>query len=101
MKLLEMVKDIVSPPPKSIGGIFSLKEAFHGGKNIFGQILGDVRCVTWGLMIRSYKEGGKVSQIINPNQSLELWKDLSLRLMVKRLQVQFPSCLTWDIIFEK
>ena len=33
---------------------------------------------------------------INPNQSLELWKDLSLRLMVKRFQrssqVQFPSC---------
>ena len=36
---------------------------------------------------------------INPNQSLELWKDLSLRLMVKRFQrlslVQFPSCWPW------
>ena len=52
-------------------------------------------------MIRSYEEGGKVSQMINPKQSLELWEDLSLRLMVKKLQVQFSSCLTWDIIFEK
>ena len=33
---------------------------------------------------------------INPNQSIELWSDLSLRLMVKRFQrvsqVLFPSC---------
>ena len=36
---------------------------------------------------------------INPNQSLKLWKHLSLRLMVKRFQrwsqVQFPSCWPW------
>ena len=71
-------------------------------------------------MIRSCKEGGKASQMhfpvfeqckksgnfprswwgthlkLSPNQSLELWKDLSLRLMDKRFQkssqVQFPSC---------
>ena len=33
---------------------------------------------------------------INPNQLLELWKDLSLKLMIKRFQwssqVQFTSC---------
>ena len=33
---------------------------------------------------------------INPNQSIELWKDLSSRFMVKRFQrssqVRFPSC---------
>ena len=26
----------MSPPPKSMGGLFSLKKAFHGGTNFFG-----------------------------------------------------------------
>ena len=26
----------MSPPPKSMGGLFSLKKAFHGGTNYFG-----------------------------------------------------------------
>ena len=44
---------------------------------------------------------------INPNQLLELWKDLSLKLMIKRFQnVESSSVyflLAWgiDIFFEK
>ena len=71
-----------------------------------------------GPNIRSSKKGTKVSQVHLlvilkcksenfpghggrhlkklPNQCLEIWKDLSLRLMVKKFQrssqVQFPSC---------
>ena len=39
--------------------------------------------------------GGRLSKI-DSNESIELWKDLFLRFMVKRFQrssqVQFPSC---------
>ena len=77
--------------------------------------------VYMGSNIRSRKKGRKVSQMhylviwanlsnfpwswwethlrINPKQSLGLWKDLSLRLMVKKFQrlsrVQFPSSWPW------
>ena len=47
MKLLEMVKDMkikysVSSPPKSMGGLFPLKKAFHRGTSIFGRIYGEI-----------------------------------------------------------
>ena len=45
-----------------MGGLFPIKETFHGGTKFFGQIYGGI------------------------TQSLELWKDLSLKLMVMRFQ---------------
>ena len=104
MKLLEMGKDM-----KIKHSVFFLKKALNRGKNFLGQIHGG--CFTWGLMIKSYHgHGGRESFTdafsrilntksenfpwswwethlkINLNQSLELWKEFSLRLMVKRFQ---------------
>ena len=47
MKLLEMLKDMkikqsVSTTPKSMGGFFSLKNAFHARTNLFGQTYGGI-----------------------------------------------------------
>ena len=40
---------------------------------------------------------------IYPNQSIELWNNLSFRFMVKRFQrssqVQVPSCSPWTAVF--
>ena len=80
-------------------------------------------CFTWKLMIRSCKGEEKFQNCksenflqpcwethlrINSYQSIELWKDLPLRLMVKRFQwssqVQFLSLIlsrVINILFEK
>ena len=109
MKLLGMVKDMeikhsVSSPKKY--GVTFFSKKFMG------------ECFTWGLTSDHPRREQKFHKCISsnfaqfksenfpghggrhlkkiPNQCLEIWKDLSLRLMVKRFQrssqVQFPSC---------
>ena len=58
----------MSPPPKIILGLFSLKKAFHEEKNFCEDICGGRGdgCFTWGLMIRSCNEGGKISKMHFP-----------------------------------
>ena len=113
MKLLEMGKDMkinhsVSsplPPRPKYGETFFFKKpkkALHWGANCFGKFMGKFLWAnTWGLMIRSCKVGGgsfantfssnlntefssEKHLKINPNECIELWNELYLRLMVKR-----------------
>ena len=108
------IKHSVSPTPtRKVWGDFFLKKALHGG-NFFGQIYAEMFYMGANDQIM---QGGRTSfknvffsnlntmnlkifhsqthLKINPYESIELFKDLSLRLMVKRFQrssqVQFPS----------
>ena len=55
----------------------------RGGKKSFRNAFSsDLNCVN----LKNFPDHGGRHLKINPNQSLELWKDLSFGLMVKRFQ---------------
>ena len=62
MKLLEMLKDVnikhILSFPKVWENFFPLKRLFMGEQTFLRKFMGDY--FTWGLMIKSCKEGGKV-----------------------------------------
>ena len=60
------------PPQKVWGGVF-LKKLCMGEQTLLGKFKGG--CFTWGLMIRSCKGGGKVSQVHFPViWTLQIWE---------------------------
>ena len=114
---------IVSPPRWYKGYLFS-KKVFHCGDKLLGQIYGGGSVLHGGtnghimpgegasftnafpsnlntvnLKIFPNHVGWKSVLKIKPCQYIELWKDLSLWLTVKKFQrlchVQFPSCWAW------
>ena len=75
------MKHSISPSPE-VQGDFFLKKALQERTNVSGKMHREY--FTWGLMIRSCKEWRKFftnafsnNLNINPNQSIELWKDSS------------------------
>ena len=112
------VKHSVSSPPK-VWGTFFLKKIYIGEQTFLDKFRGVVlhgdndQIMRWGKgkfhkcifqLSEHYKSenfpGHSGRHLnINPNQNKELWKDLTLRLLVKRFQsssqVQFPSCWPW------
>ena len=128
MKHLEVGKDMkikhnVSSP-KSMGRLF-LKKALHGGAHSFGQIYGGMFYMETNDQIMQRRRKSftsafssnlntanlrifpghwrKIHLNINTYLSIELWKDLSVKLMVKRfqrsIQDQFPSRWPWTGLF--